>query len=142
MKILLIAVCFLLFNNTSNAQTVGVQDTLAYLQQIEANKSHYIGQPFSVLENALNVDIKYFFPFADIHSNKFAETSTRFAFYYPASADDTYLTYPSLDIYWISPYLNLQESFQLMPIGNFGKYLQIVSSHYANRIIRNIIVRQ
>ena len=39
-----------------NAQT-GVHDTLAYLQTIVANKSQYIGQPFSKLMDRLTLPI-------------------------------------------------------------------------------------
>lgn len=39
-----------------NAQT-GVPDTLAYLQSIAANKSQFIGQPFSKLIDRLTLPI-------------------------------------------------------------------------------------
>ena len=37
-------------------------DTLAILQNIETNKSSYIGQPLSALTSQMPIQIKYFFP--------------------------------------------------------------------------------
>jgi len=91
-----------------NAQT-GVPDTLAYLQNIVANKAQYIGQPFSILKNSLQIQVKFFFPFASLPYDKTKETSTQFSFYFPQNADEMYLTYPSLRISW-QQYLNANQS--------------------------------
>ncbi len=59
MKNILIILFFVLtgFIKNVNAQTTGVPDTLAYLQSIAANKSQYIGQPFSKLMDRLTLPI-------------------------------------------------------------------------------------
>ncbi len=44
-------------------------DTLAILQNIETNKSTYIGQPLSALTSQMPIQIKYFFPNAPLSSN-------------------------------------------------------------------------
>ncbi len=41
-----------------------VPDSLANLLSIVSNQAHYIGQPFSVLKNNLQIQIKYFQLFA------------------------------------------------------------------------------
>ena len=101
MKKILVIICItlLVFEKNTNAQS-GVPDTLAYLQSIVANKAIYIGQPFSVLHRNLQVQIKFFQPFAAIHHDKTKETSTSFAFYFPSNADELYLTFPKLEMYW------------------------------------------
>jgi hypothetical protein len=110
MKKIIILLFIALFAITkSNAQTTAVTDTLAYLKSIEANKALYIGQPFSVLMDSLKINIKFFSPFASIPYDKNKETSTSFSFYFPQNAEEIYLTYPSLEIYWL-PYLNDTQS--------------------------------
>ncbi len=58
MKKILSIISIVLVKNTS-AQS-GVPDTLAYLQNIVTNKAQYLGQPFSVLYNAFQIQVKYF----------------------------------------------------------------------------------
>lgn len=101
------------FSKNTKAQS-GVPDTLAYLQTIVANKAQYIGQPFSKLFDSLNlnIQIKYFHPRRGAVSNSNKEMYTAFAFYYPAIAEDVYLTYPCLEIHWQTP-LNTNQSFLL-----------------------------
>lgn len=111
-------------------------DTLAYLQTIVANKAQYIGQPFSVLLNNLQIQIKYFSPFASIHHNKSKETSTLFSFYFPLSVADHYLSYPRLEIYW-QPYLNAIQSNILFDNNN-GGWVPTVVSYYTSGIIADI----
>ncbi|MBS1626939.1 MAG: hypothetical protein JSR09_07600 [Bacteroidetes bacterium] len=108
-KIFFISLIIMLANTKNiNAQT-GVPDTLAYLQNIVANKAQYIGQPFSILKNSLQIQVKFFFPFASLPYDKTKETSTQFSFYFPQNADEMYLTYPSLRISW-QQYLNANQS--------------------------------
>lgn len=122
------------------AQT-GVPDTLAYLQSIVVNKSQYIGQPFSVLYNNLQIQVKYFSPFSAIHYDKNKETSTSFSFYFPQNGlDDFYLTYPKLEIYW-QPYLSAIQSESIW--GNSGgQWNTSAYNFYKNAIIADIKVRE
>lgn len=120
-----------------NAQSV--PDTLAYLQTIVANKSQFIGQPFSVLKNSLQIQIKYFQPFAAINHYKNRETSTSFAFYFPNNADELYLTFPKIEVYW-EPYLNIVESLGIAQ-GNRGVWSPAAEDFYANGVIRDIRLR-
>ncbi len=122
------------------AQPGGVPDTLAYLQTIVANKANYIGQPFSALFNNLQIQTKYFHPIrggGHYDSNK--ETSTHFSFYFPQSADELYLTYPCLVIYWQTP-LNANHSFSLYNTNNGGGWTTAVANFYTNGIIADIKV--
>lgn len=128
------------FAKNTNAQT-GVPDTLAYLQTIVANKANYIGQPFSALLNNLQIQIKYFHPIASIPYDVTKETSTSFAFYFPQTEDDMYLTYPCLNIYWQTP-LNANQSFSLYNTNNGGSWTTAVSNFYANGIIADIKIRE
>ena len=61
---LILVVVITTFTKDVKAQTYGVPDTLAYLLSIVSNKAQYIGQPFSVLKNNLQIQIKYFQLFA------------------------------------------------------------------------------
>jgi len=128
------------FTKNAKAQT-GVPDTLAYLQSIVANKANYIRHPFSVLLNDLQIQVKYFHPIASIHYDKNKETSTSFAFYFPQTEDDMYLTYPCLNIYWQTP-LNASQSFSLYNINDGGGWTPGVANFYANGIIADIKIRE
>lgn len=140
-KILIIL--FVTFSSTlltkADAQTYGVPDTLAYLQSIVVNKAQFIGQPFSVLRDSLEIQIKYFHPRRGIVHNVSKETSTRFGFYFPVVANDMYLTYPSLEIYW-QPHLNATQSDILWESNNGGAWSTAVANFYANGIITDIKV--
>ncbi len=125
----------------TNAQGSGVPDTLAYLQSIVANKTHFVGQPFSKLFDSLQIQIKFFNPFAGIHHDKNKETSSSFAFYFPQTPDEIYLTYPSLEIYW-QPYLNASQSDTLYSQNNGGGWSTAVYNFYKNAIIADIQVRE
>lgn len=133
-----IIIIFLIIAATKNAkaQTYGVSDTLAYLQSIVANKAQFIGQPFSVLSASLQIEIKYFSPFASIPYDKTKETSTSFSFYFPANAEEIYLTYPSLRISW-QPYLNATQSSSLFDNAK-GAWISSVSAFYISGIIADI----
>ena len=120
---------------------VGVPDTLAYLQTIVANKSQYIGQPFSILLNNLQIQVKFFSPFASLPYNKYKETSTSFAFYFPQSTDDYYFSYPRLRVSWQS-YLDANQSDILWKNNNGGGWTTAVANFYANAIISDIQIRE
>ncbi|MCB0714489.1 MAG: hypothetical protein R2796_06600 [Chitinophagaceae bacterium] len=123
-----------LFIQETKAQ---VTDTLAYLQNIVANKAQYVGQPFSVLYNNLQIQIKFFSPVAAIHYDKNKETSTSVAFYFPQTAEDMYLTYPCLRIYW-QPYLNAVQSSILYSQYDGGEWNATIYNFYKNGIILDI----
>lgn len=140
MKKILTILAFVLIANLKTANAQGVPDTLAYLNSIVLNKNNYIGQPFSVLSNNLQIQIKFFSPFAAIHHKKNMETSTSFAFYFPLNENQIYLTYPSLEIYW-QPYLNASQSSILYSQFDGGGWSSAVYDFYKNAIIADIIVR-
>lgn len=126
---------------SANAQTYGVSDTLAYLQTIIANKSQFINKPFSVLRDSLKVEVKYFHPRRNIHYDISKETSTRFSFYFPQNADDLYLAYPYLEVYWQTP-LNAAQSDTLWKINGGGGWSSAVAAFYVNGIIKDIQIRE
>ena len=103
-KILIVLSLLLIICAYANAQ---VPDTSAYLQQIVANKSTYIGKPFSTLEKDLIINIQYFSPFADITYDTNKETSTLFRFIKPQTDED--FSGPILEILW-DPYLEISKS--------------------------------
>ena len=118
----------------------GVPNTLAYLQTIVDNKSNYIGQPFSVLLDSLQIQIKYFSRFPGLHHDKTKETSTSFSFYLPQDDfNDFYLTYPKLEIYW-QPYLNATQSGVLFR-NSRGEWNTDAYNFYKNAIIKDIQIR-
>ncbi|MFN0082047.1 MAG: hypothetical protein ACKVOM_05975 [Ferruginibacter sp.] len=138
----IILVLFSVFIKNSYSQTTGVPDTLDYLQTIVANKSQYIGQPFSSLLNNLQIQIKLFQPFAAIHYDKNKETSTSFAFYFPSNADALYLTFPKLEIYWL-PYLNKDLSNIIRQNNNNrGQWNSEAILLYSTGIIADIQIRE
>lgn len=140
-KIFLILVfSTLAFLKNTRAQSP-VTDTLAYLQTIVANKSFFIGKPFSVLQDSLKIQIKFFSPFGSIPHDKRKETSTSFSFYFPLTPDDMWLTYPKLRISW-SPYLNADQSDLLYGQNNGGGWSPNVASFYATGIIADIRIRE
>lgn len=140
-NILIIMIIFLsAFINKADAQNNGLPDTLVYLQNIVTNKSNYIGRPFSVLLNDLQIQIKFFSPFGIIPYDKTKETSTSFAFYFPNSALDHYLSYPRLRISW-QPYLDNIYSNSLHDQFN-GGWVPTVISYYSNAIISDIEIRE
>ncbi len=122
------------------AQTSIVPDTLAYLQTIVANKSQYIGQPFSSLLNSLQIQIKHFSPFGSIPHDKSKETSTSFAFYFSQSTDDHYLSYPRLKISWL-PYLDNNQAHILYNQYD-GHWVSAVAAYYSGGIIADIKVAE
>ncbi len=126
------------FSKNAKAQA-GVPDTLAYLQTIVANKTQYIGQPFSVLYDNLQIQIKFFTPFGAIHYDKNKETSTSYAFYYPHTTDDHYLSYPRLEIYWQTP-LDANQSSLLWKNNNFGEWSAAIYTFYKDAIITDVKV--
>ena len=141
-KTLIIPLLILICSTKNTKAQSGVPDTLAHLQTIIANKVQYIGQPFSVLKNDLQIQIKYFFPFAGHHYDKTKETSTSFGWYIPQNADEIYLAYPLLEIYWQLP-LNINQSDIIRGTNNNrGKWNTDASNFYANAIIANIQLRE
>lgn len=139
--ILIISILITGFAINVNAQTPQVTDTLAYLQSIVYNKSAFIGKPFSVLMDSLQIQIKFFSPFAGISYDKSQETSTSFSFYFPQTADEIYLTYPSLEIYWHSP-LNAEQSNLLYNEYNGGGWAPPVAAFYSTGIIADINIQE
>lgn len=125
----------------ANAQTTGVPDTLVYLQTIVNNKAQFVGKPFSVLMDSLKIQIKHFWPNRSIVYDITKEPSTQFSFYFPQSADEVYLTYPCLEIYWQTP-LNGNQSDVLWESNNGGGWSSAVAAFYANGIIADIKVRE
>jgi hypothetical protein len=138
-KLIIIIIVSIVFTTNSKSQT-GVPDTLSYLQTIVANKTNYVGQPFSKLMNDLQIQIKYFSPFASLPYNRFKETSTSFAFYFPRNADEIYLIYPHIEIYWQTP-LNAAQSDILWTNNNGGGWSVAVANFYANAIVSDIQLR-
>jgi len=130
---------FSTFVKNAVAQSSVVPDTLAYLQSIVANKSKYIGKPFSVVLNSLQIQIKYFSPRENIHYDKYKETSTLFSFYFPQNSEEIYLIYPGLEIYW-KPYLNAVQSELLYSQCQSVGWSPSVEAFYKNAIISDIKV--
>lgn len=133
---LLFITCFL---QASYAQSVNVQkiDTLGYLRTIIANKTNYIGQPFSTLLKDLKIQIDRFAPIGSIPSDTSRETSTSFSFYFPRSAAEYELTFPKLNISW-EPYLNATSSRYLFRKYNGGGWTQEVINFYSTAIIKDM----
>ncbi|WP_447641021.1 MULTISPECIES: hypothetical protein [Chitinophagaceae] len=102
MKRIFIATVMLLISIIYNQLKAQVADTAAYLKQIVAQKSQYIGKPFSTLARDLKIQIKYFTPYADIHYDISKETGTSMRFIVPNTAEDFSL--PRIIISW-TPYL-------------------------------------
>jgi hypothetical protein len=123
----------------SYGQATGVPDTLAYLQTIVTNKAQYIGQPFSVLQSSLQIEIKFFSPFSAKRHRINNETSTSFGFYFPQNAEEIYLTYPCLEIVWQTP-LNANQSRTLYSQFNGGGWNSTVAAFYSSGIIADIKV--
>lgn len=135
-KIFSVLIVFALCMPKTKAQPAGVPDTLAYLQTIVANKAKYIGQPLSLLLNHLQIEVKRFGPFGNIHHQKDKETSTSLGFYCPTGANDGYRLFPALRVFW-NPYLNKSSSMWLFT--QFGGcWASQVYNHYANAIVRDI----
>lgn len=136
-KILIIFIlACLVVSRKANAQ---VPDTLAYLQSIVANKSQFIGHPFSVLMDSLKIQIKFFAPFSGMHYDTTKETSTSFSFYLPQGVSDLYLSYPRLDIIWY-PYLNAVESGSLHSQYRTVGWAPAIASFYSSGIIKDIVI--
>ncbi len=141
-KLFLILVLIIAISAKDTKAQNGVPDTLAYLQTIVDNKSNYIGQPFSVLLDSLQIQIKFFSPFASIPHDKTKETSTSFSFYLPQDGfDDFYLTYPKLKVSWQIP-LNATQSDALWGANNGGGWSAAVNNFYKNAIIKDIQIRE
>jgi hypothetical protein len=137
--LILLSLIFTIYS--TKAQTGGgVIDTLVYLKSIVTNKAQYIGQPFSVLSNSLQILIKHFSPYANEHACINKETSTGFAFYFLNSANEVYLTYPELVIKWQTGGLNKIISRQIWNTNNGGMWLQNAASFYNNAIIADIYI--
>ncbi len=126
----------LFFSMLALCKDIKAQDTLATIQTIVANKSSYIGGSFSNLLNHLPLDVKYFFPGAGLPHNRYAETSTKFSFYFPTSSDKLNNIYPCIRIYWQAK----QNRSQSLPLYNQAKgaWSSAVASHYGSAIISNI----
>ncbi len=136
-KIFLIIIITTLSKNI-NAQ-IGVPDTLAYLNTVVLNKNNYIGQPFSVLYNNLQIQIKFFNPYAAIHYDMNKETSTTLSFYYSLTEEDYHLTYPRLEVFWQIPQ-NINQSLALWKKNKWGWWDTAVYNLYKNAIIKDIKV--
>ncbi|MBC7935738.1 MAG: hypothetical protein H7Y86_10350 [Rhizobacter sp.] len=117
---------------TSKVKAQSCVDTLAVLQTIVANKSSYIGQPFSVLESQLPIAVKNFLPIP-MGNKRYEERNTSFSFFY---SQDVNRTYPRLSIIWQVP-LNQSLSYSLWGQTS-GAWTSIHSAHYANAVIKDI----
>lgn len=140
MKIIII-VLFIFVTSTSPKAQMGVTDTLVYLKSIVQNKAQYIGQPFSKLKDSLQIEIKFYFPFASLPYDKIKETSTAFAFCFPPTEEEIYLTYPHLEIYWqthVDAYQSRTLRSQYRTVG----WNTIISDHYSANLIADIKVRE
>jgi len=91
--------------------------------------------------DSLKIQIKFFSPFASIPHDMNKETSTEFSFYFPQTADEIYLTYPSLEIYW-RQYLNADSSKLLYSQYRGVGWSQAVAAFYATGTIADIKVSQ
>lgn len=135
----IVFVGLLFFSSSSNAQKA-VSDTLTYLKSIVANKTQYIGKPFSALLSDLQIQIKHFMPNTDIIHDISKETSTSFGFYFPQSSDEMYLAYPRLRITWQTP-LDITLSDNIRN-NNRGLWNQSSNLIYSNSIIADIKIRE
>ncbi|MFD2575279.1 hypothetical protein ACFSPU_02975 [Haoranjiania flava] len=116
MKKILIILMVLFITKGINAKT-GVPDTLAYLNQIKANKAYYIGKPFSVLLDSLRPSIIFFSPISWNSAYKDKETSTKFYFIKPEYMED-FGSY-NFEIKWVTP-LNRTSSDQIFSSGQYA----------------------
>jgi hypothetical protein len=94
-----------------------------------------------VLLDSLKIQIKYFSPTRGIVYDISKETSTHFGFRFPQNADDMYLTYPHLVIYW-QPCLNATQSDILWENNNGGEWSSAVAAFYSTGKIADIKVRE
>lgn len=140
MKSIIILALALTFTTRSSlkAQT-GVPDTLAYLQTIVQNKAQYIGQPFSKLMDSLQIQIKLFFPVAELPYDRFKETSTSFSFFFTATVDDLYLSYPMLEVIWQTPGDATQSRLLRKQFRSMG-WNTVIATHYSARVIADIYI--
>lgn len=91
--------------------------------------------------DSLKIQIKHFWPNRSIVYDITKEPSTQFSFYFPQSADEAYLTYPCLEIYWQTP-LNASQSDVLWKSNNGGGWSSAVAVFYASAIISDIKIRE
>lgn len=141
MKKVICILYFSLFVFVKNSKAQRMPDTLAYLKSIVANKVTYIGKPFSVLYNALSIQLKYFHPMPTRRSEKYKETFTSFAFYFPTTPDDMDLIYPCLNIVWQTP-LDAYQSYLLYYTYNKGGWTTPVYNYYKNAVIADIKIME
>lgn len=113
-------------------------DTLAYLNQVKANKNYYIGKSFSVLLNDLTINIKSFFPTSGMSAYKNKETSTSFYFIIPEYMED-FGSY-NFEIIWASP-LDRNVTGQIFRSGQrAGEWRTIAAQYYGTGIVADIKV--
>ena len=142
-KLILLFLVFNLLTGFSLKAQTGVPDTLLYLKTIVQHKAHYIGQPFSKLLDSLQIQIKYFFPFAAIPHNSTKETSTSFSFFFPPTTDDLYLCFPMLDVTWLNPVNgDADQSRMLRNQCDSVGWNSVIINNYSSRIIGDIEVRE
>jgi len=137
--ILIIAITLIGFKGLK-AQTTGVSDTLGYLKSIVANKAFYINKPFSILQDSLRINIKYFNQKTGIGYNLSKETSTSYGFFFPQSNEDFYLTYPRIEVFWKMP-LDAVVSWSLYKT-YAGGWSSAVANFYSTGIIADIKIRE
>ncbi|MCU7695603.1 hypothetical protein, partial [Haoranjiania flava] len=111
---------------------------LAYLNQIQANKSKYIGKPFSVLLNDLQPAIKFFTPSVGHSAYKNKEISTGFYFIIPEYMED-FGSY-NFEIKWATP-LNRTISGPIYDGGAYrGQWRTEAAQYYGTGIIADVVV--
>lgn len=123
----------------SNALAQTTTDTLNYLKTFETNKAAYIGKPFSILQDSLKIQIKYFSPLAGFSNDKSKETSTAFYFIIPESIEDLSTQY--IEVFW-EPYLNSDMSHEIYRNApdDAANWIPAAKAFYKNGIIKDIKV--
>ena len=118
--VMFLVVAFIfIFNKNASAQTDStMSDTIAYIQQIVANKEKYIGKSFSVLAKDLKLPVMSSCGAIGKYLNR--EESTVFFFRKIVTFPDIWIPSHGLSIYWQPPYNDLFLPLRLSPSGNWN----------------------
>ncbi|HNP33975.1 MAG TPA: hypothetical protein PKN96_11845 [Flavobacterium sp.] len=123
------------YSFSSEAQS---SDTLTYLNHIVATKSNYIGRPFSVLLDSLQLPIKAFNISTYRSQNLKKESSILIGFAYANTPETIDLTFPRLEIIWQIPN-DAIATWDLYRIYD-GAWNPSVQGYYQNKIILDLFV--